>query len=174
MSRLLALLATTFALTPPASGDEMQPILRLDTLRDERVERSVVLYANDIDPNSSSVDDRYRLTVNDAEVTVPAALLERLDRERRGYSYDHFTKGIRNEEAAFRCMMAGPALGHVLSVLYLTHDDTKIVASEMRPVLSRPENCLFITQLRPVSDEARVEAAAAMAALRTISGILAE
>jgi hypothetical protein len=174
MSRLLAILAATFALTPPALADEMQPILRLDTLLDEKVERSIVLYANDIDPNSSSVDDRYRLTVDGAEIAAPPALLARLDRERRGYSYDTFTNGIRSEEAQIRCMMAGPASGHVLSVLYLTYDDTRIVSSEMRPVLSRPENCLFITNLRPISEDARTEAAAAMATLRTISEILGE
>lgn len=174
MSRLLNSLAAAFLLATPALADEMQPVLRLDTLLDEKAERSIVLYANDIDPNSSSVDDRYRLTVDGVEIAAPPALLARLDRERRGYSYDTFTNGIRSEEAQILCMMAGPASGHVLSVLYLTYDDTSIVSSEMRPVLSRPENCLFTTNLRPVSEEARAEAAAAMAALRTISEILGE
>lgn len=174
MSRLLNSLAAACVVATPALADEMRPVLRLDTLLDEKVERSIVLYANDIDPNSSSVEDRYRLTVDGAEVAVPPALLARLDRERRGYSYDTFTQGIRSEEAQIRCMMAGPASGHVLWVLYLTYDDTRIVSSEMRPVLSRPENCLFTTTLRPVSEEARAEAVAAMAALRTISDILGE
>jgi hypothetical protein len=168
MPRLLTAIAASFVLATSAQAADMQPILQLDKLVDGEPAQTVTLYATDIDPNSSSVDDSYRLTVNGQEVDLPRDLLARLDHERRGYSYDNFTDGIAQDDAKAVCMMAGPALGSVLSVLYLTYEDHKITASEMRPVLSRADNCLFVTRIRPVSDEARFEAAGAMATLQTL------
>ena len=168
MPRILPLLAAALWLAAPGFADEMRPILRLDKLVDGKAAQTVTLYASDIDPNSASVDDRYRLTVNGRDVDLPRDLLARLDRQRRGYSYDTFTGGIHQDEAKALCRMAGPALGSVLSVRYLTYRDHAITGSRMRPVLSRAENCLFSLRLRPVSDEARFEAAGAMATLQTL------
>lgn len=168
MPRILTAIAASLAIAGAAQAADMQPILQLDKLVDGEAAQTVTLYASDIDPNSRSADDSYRLTVNGQVVDVPAGLLARLDHERRGYSYDNFTNGIVQDDAKAVCMMAGPARGSVLSVLYLTYEDHQIAASEMRPVLSRADNCLFITRIRPVSDEARFEAAGAMATLQTI------
>jgi hypothetical protein len=168
MSRILSILlgGLVLAASPALAG--MQPILQLEKMVDDEATHVVTLYASDIDPNSSATDDSYRLTVNGQKVDIPDALSARLDRERRGYSYDAFTKGVSEETAKAMCMMAGPARGTVLSVLYLTYENDQIADAAMRPILTRPDNCLFTKRIRPVSDEARFEAAGAMATLQTI------
>lgn len=168
MPRILFTFLALLALSAPALAGDMQPVLRLDLMVDARPEHTVILLASEADPNVAAADDRYGLTVDGRAVTVPQTLLARLSHARRGYSYDHFTGGLDKDEARATCMMAGPGRGAVLSVLYLAYDGSRIADAQMRPVLSRADNCLFTLRLRPVDDEARAEAAAALAALRTI------
>ena len=168
MPRILSILISGLALVASPALAEMHPILQLEKMVDDQSTHTLTLYASDIDPNSSATDDSYRLTVNGRKLDVPHDVLARLDRERRGYSYDAFTDGVHEETARAVCMMAGPARGSVLSVLYLTYENDQIAASEMRPVLTRADNCLFTKRVRPVSDDARFEAAGAMATLQTI------
>lgn len=151
------------------AGDDLPQLLRLDRLVDGRVAQSVVLYGSATDPNVSSVDDRFSLEVNGREVAVPQALLARLAHERRGYSYDHFTKGIAESQRQALCMMAGPAQGDRLSTLYLTYgEDQRVSDLQLRPVLSMARNCLFAEDITPKDAQAAQAAAQALASLQVI------
>lgn len=172
MIRLIRLTAAALALTTltaTAQSEPAEPVLRLEQLVDGRPARTVTLYASDIDPNSRSVTDRYRLTVDGRAVALPHDLAARLDHARRAYSYDAVTNGISTTTALAVCKMAGPSKGWMLSTRYLTYDDHKITGSDMRPVLSRAENCLFDIITRPNSDDARFEASGALATLLTLA-----
>lgn len=149
--------------------EEMHLLLQLERLVDGAVRQSVALYGTAIDPNVSSIDDRFRLEVNGKPVAAPQALLARLARERRGYSYDYFTKGISESTRQALCMMAGPALGDRLSTLYLTYGkDQRDTYAHLRPVLSQPGNCLFAEEIAPKDAQAAQAAAQALASLQVI------
>jgi hypothetical protein len=67
------------------------------------------------------------------------------------------------------CMMAGPALGSILEVRYLTYDKSfRIGADEMKPVMGIAENCLFTDLPAPTNADARESARAAAEVLATI------
>lgn len=68
--------------------------------------------------------------------------------------------------------MAGPARGMVLETRYLTYENYKIINSEMKPVLTVPQNCLFTTKISPQNAMAREEARAALEILFTLSQTL--
>ena len=171
-----ALIAGTCVLSflasaPAAQADDMKLILDLSTVTDGQPRQRVALYANDIDPNSSSVDDRYRLTVDGLTRKVPDALLRQLDRDRRAFSYDAQSGGITTSQPAAACLLGGPAVGDVLRVRYLTWQDDKIENAEMAPVMSHAENCLFTHQVRPQDPEAQLQAMHTLAVLQTLAAL---
>lgn len=167
---VFAAFTALFLVCAPAEAQDnsLHLILSLEQVSDDTTVQSIELFANDIDPNSSASDDRYTLLVNGHTVRVSDRLLARLDHERRGYSYDHFTHGISDETAQAVCMMAGPAQGTILSVRYLTYADHQITSHAMRPILSRADNCLYTRTIRPRADHAHAEAIRAMAMLQTL------
>ncbi len=151
------------------AGDDMPVLLRLERLVAGEVAQSVVLFGTAIDPNVSSIDDRFRLEVNGQPVAAPQALLARLALERRAYSYDYFTNGISESTRPALCMMAGPALGDRLSTLYLTYGkDIRDTYSHLRPVLSEAGNCLFAEDIAPKDASAAQAAGKALASLQVI------
>lgn len=149
-------------------ADNMHLVLELKTLSDGKVVDRISLFANEIDPNISSIDDKFRLEHNGKMIKAPKGLLARLNHLRRGYSYDNFTKGIQQTSRKALCRMAGPAIGDILYVRYLTYQDHKIVKSEMRPVLSEEGNCLFADIIRPKTDSAEKAASKALASLQVL------
>ncbi|PIE13850.1 MAG: hypothetical protein CSA70_03800 [Rhodobacterales bacterium] len=165
---LVLTLAFALALTPMVRAGDMQLVLKLEQVVDGKAVRNLSLYATRIDPNTRASGDRLHLEIDGKRVQVPDALLQRLNHARREYSYDTFTNGIHNTERRSMCMMAGPAVGDVLSVRYLTWKNHKITHSEMKPVLSLPGNCLFAEQIRPESDASMIAATHALATLQTL------
>ena len=173
MARLSILIAYLLCIPALATSTPagLAPILQLEYRQDDATTRTVTLYASGIDPNVRSLDDRYWLTVDGKHVDLPERLAARLAHDRRGYSYDSFTNGILKTREPVLCGMAGPARGWVLSTAYLTYTNHEITDVTMRPVLTRPDNCLFTTYIRPASEEARFEASHAMATLITLADL---
>lgn len=165
--KFIMLFIATLATTPAIAQEPKELILKLEQLSNDKVISRIELYANDIDPNSSSVDDRYLLLKDGKPIAAPESLLGKLDFARRGYSYDHFTGGITEKQAQAVCRRGGPARGHILYVRYLTYREHAIESSEMRPVLSSGD-CLFRHVIHPVKPEARTEALLAKETLLTI------
>jgi hypothetical protein len=147
---------------------EMQVVLELRQMRDGEIANRLTLYSNQVDPNTSSIDDRYRLEHNGKPVKAPEVLLARLNHQRRNYSYDSFTRGVSHKTRKSVCMMAGPALGDILYTRYLTYQNYKIVNTELRPVYSDAGNCLFAEVFSPNDFMAEKEALRALTALQTI------
>ena len=178
MTRNLALalaiaLPVMFGLAAPARADEMHLVLELVTLSDDTATRRVALYANDIDPNSWANSDRYRLEVDGRRRSVPATLLSRLDHDRRDFSYDSLSGGIRERTQPANCLLDAPATGDILRVRYLTYDaDALITGSEMRDVLSEAGNCRFAPDIAPRNAEALRAAVKVMAELQTLRDLV--
>jgi hypothetical protein len=159
-------------LLSPARAEDLHLVLELQRLENGEVTDRLSLYASEVDPNISAVDDRFRLTHNGKRIRVPDTFLAALNHARRGYSYDTFTKGIESSTRKALCKMAGPAIGEVLYVRYLTYDASSVLSShDMRPVLSDATNCLFEQIIHPRAVEARLEATKALASLQTLRTI---
>ncbi|MEZ5714454.1 MAG: hypothetical protein R3D85_04360 [Paracoccaceae bacterium] len=156
------------ALAPPARADDMTPLLVLQRLVDGKVTGEVVLSGNAIDPNTVSVSDRYRITVDGRAVRLPDEALATLAHARRAFAYDSQSGGIETPNRQALCAMAGPAIGDLLSVRYLDYKDHRIVGDQMRPVLGRAGNCLFTTLPHPKTRPAETEAARLMGALQML------
>lgn len=164
---ILILIFQSLLATPVYAGD-MQLVLELQKIQDNEVVDRLSLYANQVDPNISSVNDRFRLEHNGNPVRAPLSLLERLSHQRRSYSYDNFTNGIRHETRNTLCMMGGPAIGDLLYVRYLTYRNHRIVKSEMRPVLSEAGNCLFAGAIAPKDPRSEMAAMKALASFQVM------
>lgn len=171
-TRFISILILQALLTMAACAGDMQLVLELQKMQDDKVVDRISLYVNQIDPNISSVNDRFRLEHNGKTVKAPLSLLERLNHQRRGYSYDNFTKGIRQETRNAMCMMGGPAIGDILFVRYLTYRDHQIVKSEMRPVLSDAGNCLFAENIAPKDQQSEKDALKALVSLQVMREFL--
>lgn len=147
-------------------------ILSLQNMVGENVVSKIELFANDIDPNSWSVEDKYRLEINGKVLDVPERLLSSLVYSRRDYSYDHFTDGIKSFRSGGLCMMGGEPAGSILQVRYLTYENHRIVKNEMKSVYSENGNCLFEKGFAPNRAEAEKSAAKTMTTLKTIMVLL--
>ena len=166
--RFILILIFQSLLATPVSAGDMQLVLELQKIQDDVVVDRLSLYANQVDPNTSSVNDRFRLEHNGNPVRAPLSLLERLNHQRRSYSYDNFTNGIRHETRNALCMMGGPAIGDLLYVRYLTYRNHRIVKSEMRPVLSEAGNCLFAEAIAPRDPRSGMAAMKALASFQVM------
>ncbi|MGD9355207.1 MAG: hypothetical protein PVH71_00875 [Chromatiales bacterium] len=167
-TRFISILILKALLTTAVYAGDMQLVLELQKIEDDEVVDRLSLYSSQVDPNVRSVTDRFRLEHNGNPVKAPLSLLERLNHERRSYSYDNFTKGIRHETRKELCMMAGPAIGDLLYVRYLTYRDHLIVKSEMRPVLSEAGNCLFAEVIAPEDQRSGIAAMKALASFQVM------
>ena len=167
-TRFTSILILPAILATAVYAGDMQLVLELQKMQDDQVVDRLSLFANQVDPNISSVDDRFRLEYNGNPVKAPLSLLERLNHERRNYSYDNFTKGIRHETRKALCMMGGPAMGDLLYVRYLTYQNHRIVKSEMRPVLSEAGNCLFAEVIAPKDQRSEMAALKALASFQVM------
>ena len=173
---ILSLLAAWLVLSQTAFADEkMHLILHLQKTADDKVVSSIAVWANDIDPNSISRNDTYRLEIDGTPVQINdkiKTILRGLDYNRRAYNRDHFTEGLTTQVADARCLLGGPAVGNVLSTLYLTGENFKHGPTEMRPVYSERSNCLFTRLVRPNSDRSLRHAAQALARLEVLRTLL--
>ncbi len=150
---------------------EMKLLLNAVYLKDGKATDHISLWGNDVDPNSSSVDDLYVLQLNGKKIDVPHDFLAALDYQRRDFSYDSQSGGIEAFQNKTQCMMAGPAVGIILQSRYLTYENYRIVAEEIKPVYSKPLNCIFNSHYRPQKTYAQISAAEALAKLQTIKAI---
>lgn len=148
-------------------------LLKLKVQSDDQVVRDIRFYGKEIDPNTSSVNEQFSLTIDGQNVPINPELSRRLEGLRRSFSYDSLSGGIQaGEPGGPVCLMAGPARGMVLETRYLTYENYKIINSEMKPVLTVPQNCLFTTKISPQNAMAREEARAALEILFTLSQTL--
>ncbi|MEN9217341.1 MAG: hypothetical protein Q6K90_08455 [Gloeomargarita sp. HHBFW_bins_162] len=164
-------LAVVLAFIPQvAMAQTPVELLKLKVQSDDQVVRDIRFYGTDIDPNTSSINEQFSLTVDGENVPISEALSRRLESLRRSFSYDSLSGGIQmGEPGGPMCLMAGPARGMVLETLYLTYENNRITNSEMKPVLTVPQNCLFTMKISPQRPEAREDARAALEILFTLS-----
>jgi hypothetical protein len=174
MKHLVIVALLAFSTSACTAQKEDTLILSLQNMVGEKIISRIELFANDIDPNSRSVDDVFRLEINGKAVDVPKRLLSKLDYSRRLYSYNHYTNGIKSFVSGGRCKVGGKPVGSILQVRYLTYKGYKIVKDEMKSVYSENGNCLFKKGFAPNKAKAEKSAAKAMVELRTIMVLLAK
>lgn len=150
-------------------------LLRLKFISDDEVTKTIDFYGNNVDPNMSCQGEQFKIVIDDIDIyAINTATLYRLKSLRRNLSSDFQTDGIEkadNSDGAV-CRMGGAALGIVLEVRYVTYDDSMdnptIVSDEMRIVYDLPLNCLYPTQFKPKSSDAKESARGVIETLRTI------
>ncbi|USD67104.1 hypothetical protein [Vibrio sp. SCSIO 43136] len=167
----IALLSTqTFA-----SDSSEVVVLSLKTMVGDQVVAKTELFSNQVDPNTSSIDDTFRLVVNGKTVDAPQELLADISRERRSYSYDSQSGGIENPQSQMMCMLGGEPVGYVLETRYLTFDDSSVIKGhEMKAVSAEAGNCLFKPNYQPANDNAQLSSVKALATLKTLAAVYAE
>lgn len=174
MRQLILGIVLAFSTSAFAKEEADILILSLQNIVGKNVVSKIELFANDIDPNSWGIDDKYRLEINGKVIDVPKSLLFRLDASRREYSYDYFTDGIKNFNSDTGCSLGGEPAGSILQVRYLTYEKYSIVKDEMKTVYSESGNCLFAQGFAPNKVEAEKSAAKAMATLQTLMVLFTE
>ncbi len=165
------MLVSCLAMFPNVVNAEEILLLNLQYRSDTTTTREIQFYGNDIDPNSTSIDDSFSLKINGESIEIPEQLYRRLDRLRRSFSYDSLSGGIQEpSESRVICNLGGPAEGMILEARYLTYNsEWKIVDHEMRPVFGMAENCLFKELYTPVNSNAREDARGVIEILNTLS-----
>ena len=171
MTRFIATLISTYLFCVTLAQAEMKLLLDAVYLKDNQATDHVSLWGNNIDPNTSSVEDRYVLQLNGETLQLPAAFLSALDNQRRDFSYDSQSGGIQSFQNKAQCMMAGPAIGIVLQTRYLTYENYRIVNEEMKPVYSKGLNCIFNRHYMPKQSRSEVSAAEVLAKLATVKDL---
>lgn len=149
-------------------------VLSLKTQVGDQIVAKTELYSNQVDPNTSSVDDTFRLVVNGKTVDAPQDFLASLTRNRRAFSYDSMTDGVEHVKSPAMCMLGGEAQGYILETRYLDYKDSQIVGHEMKPVYAESANCLFNEQYVPNDRNAELSSAKSLATLKTLSMIYSQ
>jgi len=144
-------------------------VLSLKTQVGDQIVSTTELYSNQVDPNTSSIDDTFRLVVNGKTVDAPQELLADLTRNRRTYSYDSMTDGVEHVKSPAMCMLGGEAQGYILETRYLDYKDSQIISHAMKPVYAESANCLFNEQYIPNDRNAELSSAQSLATLKTLS-----
>ena len=164
------MLVSCLAMFPNIVKAEEILLLNLQYKSDTTTTREIQFYGNDIDPNSTSIDDSFSLKIDGESIEIPEQLYRRLDRLRRSFSYDSLSGGIQEPpERTFTCNLGGPAEGIILEARYLTYNsESKIIDNEMRPVFGMAENCLFKELYTPVNFNAREDARGVIEILNTL------
>lgn len=169
--------ASVLALFPNMALAEQTLLLNLKYKSDNTVTKEIRFYGNDIDPNSSSIDDQFSLSIDGQFIKVPRSIYNRLEGLRRSFSYDSLSGGIQKETVdpmAPICLLGGPARGIILEARYLNYQSYRIVSSQMRPVFSLAGNCLFTESYSPIKSYAREDARAVVEILNTVNLFLAK
>lgn len=169
--KLNMILVSCLAMFPNVAKAEQILLLNLQYRSDATTTRELQFYGNDIDPNSTSIDDSFSLKIDGKSIEAPEELYRRLDRLRRNFSYDSLSGGIQEpSETMARCNLGGPAEGMILEARYLTYKTPEwtIVDHEMRPVLGVAENCLFQELYEPINSNAREDARGVIEILNTL------
>ncbi|WP_067587824.1 hypothetical protein [Endozoicomonas ascidiicola] len=141
-----------------------------DTGEYEQVDHVINVYGTEINPNITTVNDQFQITVDDVEVEgVGLNTFGRLRQLRRHFSYDSLSGGIK--ELGFNavlCRLGGSARGLQLETRYLTFENNQIIESGMKRVYDHSLNCLYRPTTRLGSASGEKAAISAMAVLRTI------
>lgn len=166
--------ASVLALFPSMALAEQTLLLNLKYKSDNTVTEEIRFYGNDIDPNSSSIDDQFSLSINGQFIKIPRSIYDKLEGLRRSFSYDSLSGGIQQETVVPICKLGGPAKGIVLEARYLSYQSYRIVSSQMRPVFSLAGNCLFSESYSPIKSYAREDARAVVEILNTLNLFLAK
>lgn len=165
------LMASVLALIPNSALAEQTLLLNLKYKSDNTVTKEIRVYGNDIDPNSSSTDEQFSLSIDGQTIKIPSSIYARLEWLRRSFSYDSLSGGIQRKTVSPKCLLGGPARGIVLEARYLTYQTPsyKIVSSQMRSVFSLPSNCLFAESYSPKNSSAREDARGVVEILNTLN-----
>lgn len=154
---------------------EQSLLLNLKYQSDTTVIREITFYGNNIDPNEWKIDDRFSIAIDAKTIEVPESIYSRLHHLRRSFSYDKLSGGIQQQESPeYTCLLGGPSRGVVLEARYLTYENFRIASSQMRPVFSLAENCLFNERYAPLTPAAREDARAVVELLNTLNFLFAE
>jgi hypothetical protein len=70
-------------------------LLKLKVQSDDQVVRDIRFYGKEIDPNTSSVNEQFSLTIDGQNVPINPELSRRLEGLRRSFSYDSLSGGTR-------------------------------------------------------------------------------
>jgi len=144
-------------------------LLKLSKIVDGEVVSHASVVGSQVDPNVRSIDDFFQLYINSEEDTDLVNIAEKIATDRRQYSYDYFTKGITDNTAHVSCMLGGVSIGWILETRYLTYDNNSILQnSELKPILSEAENCLFLRIIRPSDPEAYAAASKTLGQLQLL------
>ncbi|WP_408096334.1 hypothetical protein ACJVC5_14935 [Peredibacter sp. HCB2-198] len=149
----------------PSSVKEFKVILSLKKMSDHDVVSRIDILATNTNPNSSSIDDEFRIEIDGQPVDVPERVYNQLSYSRRAYSYDYQSGGIEKKKPEFMCRMGGPAEGYILEARYLTEQ-----GDSMRPVYSEGE-CHFSEIYFPKNPDSKIAAIKALAVLQTIKNM---
>ena len=161
----------SFAILPKPAKAEQILLLNLQYISDTTTTREIQFYGDEINPNSTSIDDRFSLLIDGQSVHLPEPLYRRLNSLRRSFSYDSLSGGIQQPpEGESLCLLGGPPVGLTLEARYLTYQtpEYRIVAHEMQPVFGMAQNCLFADLYRPVNLNAQEDARAVIEILNTL------
>lgn len=172
VSRIICLCLLFGSALVNAMDDHHQLLLSMKHYLGDEVVKEVNFYGTGIDPNvMSNEPGQFRLTVDGVELDdVNDSTYWRLNRLRRSFSYDTFSRGIQQlEPGEAMCRLGGEAEGIILETRYLTYQDHKIIHDEMRPVYDQALNCLYQRRYQPVNEHARETTRGALETLRTIA-----
>ncbi|BAZ36984.1 hypothetical protein NIES4101_29050 [Calothrix sp. NIES-4101] len=162
-------LISSFVMLSDVAKAEQILLLNLQYKSDKTTTKEIHFYGNDINPNSVSINDRFLLTINGKSIQLPKQLYRRLDWLRRSFSYDSLSGGIQQPKEEESCALGGASEGIILKARYLTYKNSRIVASEMKPVFGLAQNCLFTDIYKPVNLNAQEDARAVFEILNNLS-----
>ncbi|WP_257264627.1 hypothetical protein [Endozoicomonas sp. ONNA2] len=172
ISRTICLSLLLLSALANAVDDHHKLLLSMKYYLDDEVIKEVNFYGTEIDPNVvTDAVGQFMLTVDGVELDmVKDATYRRLNTLRRSFSYDIFTRGIRQlEPGQAMCKLGGPASGIILETRYLTYQNHKIIHEEMKPVFDQALNCLYQRRYQPVNEDARETTRGVLETLRTIA-----
>lgn len=160
--------ASVLVLFPNMVLAEQTLLLNLKYKSDNIVTNEIKFYGNDIDPNSSSINDQFSLYIDNQIINIPRSIYSKIESLRRSFSYDNLSGGIQQNAVTSICFLGGASSGITLEARYLTYQDYRIISSQMRPVFSLASNCLFTENYSPINSYAREDARAVVEILDTI------
>ena len=134
------------------------------------VRKEINFYGTEIDPNKSSKNDRFKITVNGVEVKpTNSQTYNHLRVLRKQLNYEARSGGISElKMGSLLCRLGGPAQGVKLETLHLNIDDNHIIDTNIKPVYDQALNCLYRPRYSLKRTEGLKAAIEATAILRTI------
>ncbi len=90
------ILVSYLAMFPNIVKAEQRLLLNFQYRSDTTTTREIQFYGNDIDPNSTSIDDSFSLKIDGKSIEIPESLYRRLETLRRSFSYDSLSGGIQD------------------------------------------------------------------------------